>query len=893
MRRNNPPRFILQFFRWFCHPELKSYIEGDLMELYDERINEFGKSKADRKFIVDVLLLFRPGIIRPSKGVHYRNDYSMFRNYFKVGVRNILKYKTFSFINIFGLAVAMSVSMLIILMLMDQNRYDQFHEKKNRIYRILSNYENSKQPYATSPYPLAAALKSEYPIVEETTNLTPGPAGDATYNQHMVEMRGYFADPAFFRVFSFKLENGDDETALTRPNSIVISRVIANKLFGSEDPVGKVIEFSDRQLSFPLRFDGVGAAAVNWGNFTVTGVIDESAYKSHLKFDVLMSSSSRQALINEKKIEDLNNNWEWYFRCYTYVLLNSGRNEDDLSKALGDLVAHKYKDIKAEHTKGFVLLPQALGDIQLGLSGNDTDNRMPGLGYYLLTVLATVIMLSACLNYTNLSVARALTRAKEIGVRKVTGANKRALVTQFLSESIITSLLAMIMAVVLLFTVIKPGFQSLWVNRYLEFELPASFSTYVVFVAFGVAIGTIAGFYPAFYLSSYQPIKALKNLGSVTSGKLGLRKVLSVSQFVFSLFFITTSILIFNQFKHYMEFDYGFDAKNIVNIELQGADYKKLMNELNSVTGISTISASDLIPATGRSNGNELKKTGSTDEYTSTNVLIADENFTNNLGLKIIGGKNLRPSGEASDRLIVVNEQFVKKLGYKFPAEAIGAVFESKWGNEQLEIVGVVENFRYNMLVNSDEIKPVMIRNQPSQFQYLNVRISSTDMTGTIAKLEQKWKKIDPLHPFKYEFYDDQIISTHKGIFDVVSILGFIAFLAILIACLGLLGMATFAAERRKKEVGIRKVLGAQELRIAFLLSKEFIQVLAMSICIGAPSSFIINNLWLQKLPNRVEFGAGTVLIGTFVLLMLGILTIGSQTLRASKANPVDSLKME
>jgi len=252
---------MLRFFRWFCHPELKKYIEGDLIELYYEKLDESGKKKADRKFIGDVLLLFRPAIIRPSSRFYKQNDFSMFRNYFKVGFRNILKYKTFSFINIFGLAVAMSVCMLIILMLADQNRYDQFQEKKSRIYRILSDYEGSKQPYATSPYPLANALKAEYPIVEETTNLTPGVGGDAKYQQRLADMRGYFADPAFFRVFSFRLESGNESSALSLPNSVVITRDMASQLFAGDDPMGKVISFSDRQLAFPQEFDGVSAPA--------------------------------------------------------------------------------------------------------------------------------------------------------------------------------------------------------------------------------------------------------------------------------------------------------------------------------------------------------------------------------------------------------------------------------------------------------------------------------------------------------------------------------------------------------------------------------------------------------------------------------------------------------
>ncbi len=889
----HPPRFALAFFRWYCHPLLRDYIEGDLMEVYQRRVRAVGSRKANRRFILDVLLLFRPGIIKPAEGELQLNNYGMFRNYFKVGVRNILKNKMFSFINVFGLAVAMSVCMLIILMLADQHRYDQFHEKKDRIYRILSSAQVSRQPYSTTPFPLANALKTEYTIAEEVVNMTPAIGGDAMYGQRMTDMRGYFTDPSFFKVFSFELEKGDANTALSNPHSVVISTEMAQKLFGNEDPIGKTIEFADRQLPFPQEHDGVGAPPVPWGSFTVTGVIDEAKYKSHLTFDVLMSVSTMPALVAEKKITDDRNNWEWFFRTYTYVLLRSDRSRDELQSSLDEMVAHTYADIKAEQVKGFKLSPQALGEVQLGLAGNDTNNRMPMIGYYFLILLASVIMITACLNYTNLSVARALTRAKEIGVRKVTGAARKSLVLQFLSESVITAMLSLVMAMVML-ALIKPAFKSLWVNQYLNFELESSLSVYLLFSGFALLIGVIAGLYPALHLSGYQPIQALKNGNHAQPGKLGLRKVLSVSQFVISLFFITTSILVYNQFTYFIAFDYGFTSRNIVNIELQGMDYQKLSNELNSVPGVSAISASDIIPATGRSNGIQLKKQGGKEEeYVSASIIMADENFTDNLGLKLIAGRHLPAVSDSLNRFILVNETAVKELGYTSPSDIVGQVFESQWNTEPIEVIGVVENFKYKLLINQHEIEPLVLRNVPNQFQYLNVKISSNDLMSTVKQLESKWKKIDPIHPFKYAFFDEQLAATHRGIFDLVSVLGFIAFLAVVIACLGLLGMAIYTAERRTKEVGIRKVMGAENRSIAVLLSKEFIRMILLSIVIGAPFSYVANNFWLQYFPNRVEFGLGTVLSGVVVLLVLGFVTIGSQTLKAAKSNPIDSLKVE
>ena len=885
LNKTIPPKLAKRLLLRFLRDDLTEEVLGDLDEKFYATLKCKSAVRSKLNYWYQVINYLRPFAIRKPKGV-YLNDYAMFQNYFNVGIRNILKYKVFSFINVFGLAVAMSVCMLIILMLADQSRYDAFHVKKDRIYRILSN------TYATTPYPLASTLKAEYPIVEESTTLTPGVGGDVTYQQKIAEMRGYFAEPSFLTVFSFELEQGDKRTALTEPHSMVISSELAHELFGDENPIGKTVEFSDRQLPFPQEFTGFGSPPVSFGSFTITGVINETKYKSHLKFDVLVSSSTRQSLIAEKKLEDHTNNWEWYYRSYTYVLLDEDKNTKDLSQALNDIVTRKYANIHSEQTKDFKLLPQKLSDVQLGLAGNDTNNRLPLFGYYFLGGLALAIMISACLNYTNLSIARALTRAKEIGVRKVTGALRKNLVVQFLSESIITSTLALVMALIILLF-LAPAFKGLWVNKYLNFELPSTPSVYLVFTGFALLIGIIAGIYPALYLSRYQPIKALKNLNNVSPGKLGMRKALGVSQFVISLLFITTSVLIYNQFKHYLSFDYGFSSRNIVNIELQGLDYQKLANELRGVAGVDAMSASDLIPSTGTNNNTQLKKSGTNEAFKEAGVLNTDEYFVDNLGIKLLAGKYLPPPGESSDRFILVNEAAVKGLGYSFPSEIVGAVFETQWGGELLEVVGVVKDFRYKLLINEERIAPLIMRNVPDQFEYLNVRLSTTDLMSTMASLENKWKKVDSIHPFKYEFFDEQLQATHQAIFDLVSILGFIAFLAIVIACLGLLGMATYMAERKAKEVGIRKVLGAKDFSIALLLSKGFLRMLIVSILIGAPLSYFVNNIWLQKLPNRVEFSLGTVLLGTAILLMLGLITIGSQTLRASRSNPVDALKVE
>jgi len=805
----------------------------------------------------------------------------MLSNYLKVGIRNILKYKTFSFINVFGLAAAMSVCMLIMLMLADQRSYDRFNVNKDHIYRILSDKPDLRHGYATSPFPLAEELKSNDPIVEESTRLMTGVNGEAVYNNTATELNGYFADTAFFRVFSFGLGKGDPATALRAPNSIVLSAAMARRLFRDEDPIGKTVVFTDRRPTTP----------VVWGNYTVTGVLADVPYKSHLSFDVLVSTSSMPALIADRKIGDIRNDWKNFFQCYTYALIDPGKTGADLDASLSRLANIRSAGIPG--LKGFTMKGQVLTSISPGiLLGNEPNTALPRVVYYFLSILALVIMVSACLNYTNLSIARALTRAREIGIRKVNGAGQKNIVFQFLCESILTALFALVLSVLFLF-ILRAAFLGLWLNQYLHFELRAGWPTYIVFIAFALLIGVIAGIYPAFYLSGFQPAKVLRSLAGMRPGKLSMRKVLSVLQFTISLTFIISATLIFHQSTHFLKFQYEFKSQNIVNVPLQGNDYRVVARELNMVRGVDKVSACEYIPATGRSEGTSLKRAGGKDEYVSMMALRTDEHFISNLQIPLLAGRDLPvSSSDTVGRYVLLNESAAKALGFKDPAGAVGQSLAPQ-GNDSsmLQVAGVVRNFHLGL--DHDGVEPLVLQNIPSLFRYVNVRIASADVRSTVAALEKKWRTIDPAHAFKYEFFDDQLAAASQGLFDIVSVLGYMAFIAVTIACLGMLGMATYTTERRGKEVGIRKTLGAKELGIVLLLSKEFIRVLVIAVLVAVPLSYFLNSLWLNKFPNRVEFGWGTIVAGVLILLVPGLVSIGSQTLRAARRNPVAALRAE
>ncbi|MEO9482768.1 MAG: ABC transporter permease [Ekhidna sp.] len=885
-----PPRLFTRFFKWYCKPPLQEAILGDLEEQFEDDLKAYGVRKAKRRFIWSVIRFFRPQIIKTAIGGKL-NHLGMFKNYFKVGIRNILKYKAFSFINTFGLAVAMAVSLLIILMLADQHQYDHFHTKKDRIYRVHTKTEGSGIANASSPFPLARTMKKDYPMVENATILVPGVGGDAVLAVgKYAEIRGFFADHAFFDIFDFELKEGDPNTALNHPNSIVITSEVAYKLFNSQPAIGKTINFQDRSLGLMKIDIGTGKEEIaeEWGQFTITGVIDLSKPKSHIDFDMLISASSLPRLYQENKVTDKSRSWENYSVGYTYLLLREGSTQTQLQESLNELASSKYKEFP--QLEGMQLLSRRLNNITPGqFVGNPITLRLPIEAYYVLIGLAIIILLSACLNYTNLSIARMLTRAKEIGVRKVNGARRGSLILQFLTESVITSFLALMMANLILL-ILRPALKSLWISNVLNFDLTANLTVFSSFLGFALIIGLVAGLYPSLVLSGFAPLKALKNLKAEKPGKIGLRRVLNITQFTFSLFFIVTSILIARQFNHIIDFQYGFDTENVVNIPIQGNAYQILQNEFASISGVLGTSTCEFIPALLHTNGASISNEITEENLFDAEYISIDHNFVSNMGLDIIAGKNLSKS-QAEGNAILINEMTIHRLGFDSPQEAIGkTVFMG--GQRAMTVQGVIKDVKFQNPVMGEGDLPLILRYSPKLFSYINVRFDSQNQE-VMKKLKDKWESIDQTHPFKSYVYDDQLAKSTKWFGDVVAIIAFIASLAVIISCLGLLGMAIYSTERRAKEIGIRKVLGAKQSQLSLALGKSFLAVLTIAILLGGPLSYLANNLWLESFPNRVGFGLGTVLSGSLILFLIGLFTIGFQIITVSRRNPVDALKDE
>ncbi|MEJ1237138.1 ABC transporter permease [Chryseolinea sp. T2] len=806
----------------------------------------------------------------------------MLSNYVKVGIRTLSRHKLFSLINVLGLAIAMSVCLLVIMLLADQFAYDDFHPEQKRIFRVLSVRPDSDRPYASTPPSLNSTLRTELATIETSTSLVTGVGGDAVVGDKAVEMRGFFGDENFFKVFGFKLREGDSQTALNEPHSIIISEPVARALFKDADALGKTINFYDRGLHYLKQ--GKDSRPVAWGSFTITGVIDPKTTKSHLRFDVLMSKSTQRLLLADGKSND-SDGWD---KAFTYVLAAEGQTKENIDVALQSVFESRFGS--NESLKGFGLFAQPLPEVTPGIIVNQhTSFQLPAMAFYVLGFIAAIIMISACLNYANLSVARSLTRLKEIGVRKVSGARRNDLIMQFLTESMITTALAFFIACGILFFIL-PAFTSLWLNRYLELTPELNFAVIGYFAIFAFLIGIGCGVSPAIYLSRFQPTRALKNMVSTSGGKMGMRKFLNAMQFVISLFFIVTALLVYAQYKYFMNFRYGFQAKGIVNVELQGNAFDRVSQAFEATSGVSAVSGSQYVPATGRTSGMELDNPKGGDPI-GFRHLAASEGVIDNLGLKLIAGTKLPPSADSISRYILLNETGAHRLGFANAADAVGSTVVQTWDREPFQVVGVVQDFWVKLPIGGDPLDPLFIQNLPHLFSYANVRIEAESEKEVLSKLERTWKQIDPLHPFKYQYYEDELDSTHAGIYDVVSIVRFLALIAVTIACMGMLGMAVYTVGKRRKEVGIRRVLGAGQRSLVILLSKEFLWILGIAVCIGGPLSWFVNNAWLQIFPTRAPFGWEIILMSVALLLTLGLLAIGSQALSAARTNPVDTIR--
>ncbi|GAA4447802.1 ABC transporter permease [Nibrella saemangeumensis] len=824
----------------------------------------------------------------------------MIGSYIKTSSRNLIRNKLFSFINIVGLAISMSVGLLLIAFVLDLLSYDKFHKNGERIYRITSvlNANREKKPsgsgqsrsgqsrpgskFATTSIKAGKLIREKVTGIEEVAILRNDFSQDAKVGDDVLPIKGYWADPSLFRIFTFPMLEGNPETALKDPYSIVLTETAAKKLFGNQSALGKAINFDTL-------------------NYQVTGVMKDVPFFSHISFEALVSLSTAEQLSRNDKNFD-----KWTSMSSNYVYLRLPENADITSiQSQLDAIA-KQENLAEENTKiQLELLP--LYDIVVGENLRASEGgpgsvgpHMPPVVLWVLGGLALVVILSACFNYTNLSMARAMRRFKEIGLRKAIGADKSQVWQQFLIEAIMISLAALLLSF-FIFLLLRPQLINLAPEMQRMVKLELSPAMVVAFIVFSVTVGVIAGFTPALFFSNVSAINAFRDV-SARSVKVyrhvTLRRALVVVQYTFTLIFITTTAIGYVQYKNILAFDLGFNTGNILNIDMQGNKPDALVKELSEIPEVTALSRSLIITSVGNAWGGYMKYKDSRD---STLVMTnnVDENYLPVHEYKLIAGSNFmaRPTTGAAATEVIVNQQFLKRfnIGVNDPEKAIGekVTFSNFKGTRQMTIVGVMKDFHYGKVDNL--IGPVAFMAwTPEDRAVINAKIQSSDMPATMAKIESVWKKIDRVHPLEAKFYDQEIEEAYSEFSTMIKIIGFLSLLAISIASMGLFAMVVFTTETRLKEISIRKVMGASSGNLIFLLSRGFLVQLSVSALIALPITYLFfENLVLTNFPYHTPVQVAELFVGLLAVLLIAFLMIGSQTIKAAKKNPAEVLKSD
>jgi len=871
-RSIEPPRWAQRLLSWYCRADLLEDLQGDLNEYFERNLTSKGASRARLIYVIDVLKFFRTYTVRKPNFINLFIHWIMLGSYLKTSQRSLVRNKLFSFINIFGLAVSMSVGLLVISFINDLLSYDDFQTKKDRTYRIISTYQTPEQPpmdLASTSVKVGQKIRERVAGVENVTILRNGFGGNATVGEKTIPFDALWADASFFRVFTFPLLEGDSATALKDPYSLVLTEKMAKKLFSDVDPLGKTVH-------------------IDTLDYTVTGIAKDVPHLSHLRFEALVSFAT--ADIHMARNDPNFYGWDNIWQNYVYITLPEHGNIAPVQTILAKLNKQENAAFK---NRSFTVSLQPFDEIALGRRlQNAIGPTMIPLVVWILVGLAVVIMLSACFNYTNLSIARSLRRSREVGIRKVIGALKMHVMGQFMAESVIIALLALVFSFGL-FLFLRTQFLGL--DQFISNLVSLNLSLRVIlwFIALAIVVGLVAGFLPAVFFARINPIQVIKDVSVLrVFRRVTMRKVLIVMQYTISLIFITTTIIGYSQYRSFLTLDLGFSTENILNIKLLGNKGDVLTKELASLPAVTEVAKSQLVTSLGSAGGTTMKYKNPQDSAVVWHNMV-DEHYLPIHKHKLLAGKNfsLRPKhGEESE--IIVNEQVLKRfnIAHRNPQKALGEIVTVD--GKKLAIVGVLKDFHYETV--QSPIKPVMFRYSADPGGYLNVKISSTDLPATMAQIEKVWNKIDKVHPMEAKFYDDQIEEAYRSFSVILKVIGFIAFLAICIASLGLFGMVVFTTETKLKEISIRKVLGASEEKLVFTLSKGLLSLLAVSALVALPITYLFfTNVVLTNFAYHQPIGLSDLLIGSLIVVLVAMVLIGSQTLKAARVNPAHVLKSE
>lgn len=799
----------------------------------------------------------------------------MFRNYLKVALRTMRKQFGYSFINITGLAIGLACCFVILLFVQHELNYDNFHEKGDRIYRALNaSREDASNRTAVTSSGYAPHMMEDIAEVEAAVRVWANRAMVFKYgsNDGIRVTGATYVDENFFDVFSYSMLRGNPSTALNTPGKMVVTEQGARTLFGTDDPMGKVVTF----------FSGANEIA-----FEVTGIVDTPPTNSHLQFDYLVSFKTLLLTRGADALEDYTD-----FNYQTYVLLNPGTTPEQFTEHVPGFIA-KRRNPRTAETRTVQLQP--LADIHFGTNiGFDPFGRGNKQYLYIFSAIAVFILLIACINFMNLSTARATQRAKEVGVRKAVGAIRSQLIGQFYGESLLAVVLALVLGLGL--TIAAAPYFTALLGREISFSLADNIGLVSLMVSVGLLTGLAAGSYPAFVLSGFNPVLVLKGLA--TRGQKGsrLRKVLIVLQFSISVVLIIAVTTVYLQLRHMKSQALGFNKEQVIFANVSGdvkARFDTFRQGLMQTPNIQQVSLMGNMP--GRVNTNRGYRwpglePGENEQGRSFYTMLADPYSLETLDLELVAGRFFDPDMPTdADNMYVLNETAARLVGWDESAE-VDQGFRA-WDDEMGQVIGVVKDFHFQSL--HQEIQPVVIDVKRPWSWNAVMRVSGNNLPATIAHLERQWKQMEPVQPLRYRFLDEDFDRLYRTEEELGELFGVFTGLAIFIACLGLFGLVSFAAERRTKEIGIRKVLGASVAGIFMLIAKEFTRLVIVAFIIAAPLAYYAMDTWLTDFAYRINVGPLIFVIAGMAVLTIALVTVSYRSVKAALADPVHALRYE
>lgn len=858
-----PPVLPLRILRWFCDPEIVEDVEGDLLELYHRRSEEDVR-KAKRKLATDVLLLFRPGIIRNFR--FSPNPLFMFKNYLTVALRSAKRYRGHTALNLLSLIIGIASCLLILLWIQDEMRVDQFHENKDRIYKVWRNMHQSTGEILTTqgiPQPVVVSLRNDFPEVEDATLIGWDMETIFKRGDEVDYEIGRYVSPEFFRIFSYSIPMGNPGTALSDMTSVVISDRIAEKYFGKDwrddnEILGETITIGSNQKDFQ-----VSAVFVHPGN------------KSSLEFDWLINA--------QEYIQG--NDWveSWYNGgfaiCFT---LQEKANLEPLQERILQLI-NENTNYEADER---LFINRYVDNY---LHSNFENGRPSGgrIQYVrILFVIAIFILVIACINFMNLATARSSRRTREIGVRKVLGAQKASLRYQFFIESFIMSITAVAVALMVVAAVL-PYFNSISGKN-----LSLNLADPKLWIGLGVVTllsGLLSGFYPAMLLPSFETTRSLKGHSRQSVGGIRLREGLVVFQFILSILLIAATLVVNQQMNYILNKNLGLDKENIIFTRLsrdlrnQIDVYKSTLETSPTIANVTTTSGNPL--SYGRSSGSAQWAGKDPNAEVEINVMSVDENFVNTMGIEIVRGRDFDPQLATDTSTYLINQVAANIIAFEDPIDQDLTL----WGQTG-KIVGVIRDFHMSSMY--EPIAPLIIRNDPSSTSVAFIRTKG-DVQQALESIESAHQAFTPGYPFAYEFLDQDFAEAYRTEMTLSKIVRIFAFISILICCLGLFGLSSFSAEQRLKEIGIRKVYGANVMRIITLLSWGYTKLILIALFLAIPLSFYLLRQWLNNFEFRIELGASAFIAATVITLLIGAVTVGLKFWQAALTNPIQTLREE